>query len=60
MRSLKSREPSGLAVPILLFAFLGRWLDRRWETEPWLLLAGCVLGMVVGFYHFFKVVLRKP
>lgn len=51
---------AGLAVPVALFALAGHWLDRRWGTEPWLLLAGSVLGIVVGFYNFFKVVLRKP
>ncbi|MGE3537246.1 MAG: AtpZ/AtpI family protein [Candidatus Tectimicrobiota bacterium] len=40
-------------------AFGGYWLDARWGTAPWLLLAGALLGIVVGFYHFFSVVLRK-
>lgn len=40
-------------------ALAGYWLDRRWGTSPWLLLVGALLGIVVGFYHFFSVVLRK-
>jgi len=40
--------------------WLGLWADKRWETSPWLVLAGALLGMVAGFYHFFSVVLRKP
>jgi ATP synthase protein I len=37
---------------------LGYWLDKKFQTEPWLLLAGSVLGIVSSFYHFFKVVLH--
>ena len=40
-------------------AWLGYWADQRWGTAPWLLLVGAVLGIAVGFYHFFAVVLRK-
>ena len=38
---------------------LGWWLDKELGTKPWLLLAGSLLGMTSGFYHFFKVVLRR-
>ena len=38
---------------------LGWWLDEKYGTKPWLLLAGCLLGIVLGFYQFFKMVLRK-
>ena len=37
----------------------GYWLDSRLGTQPWLLLVGALLGITVGFYHFFSVVLRK-
>jgi len=37
----------------------GYWLDSRLGTTPWLFLAGALLGITVGFYHFFSVVLRK-
>jgi len=48
----------GLVFVVFLVSgvLLGRWLDERWGTEPWLLLAGSLLGMAAGFYHFFKVV----
>ncbi len=36
--------------------FLGMWLDRKFHTEPWLMLLGIALGMFIGFYNFFKVV----
>jgi hypothetical protein len=37
----------------------GRWLDARFGTEPWLFLLGAFLGILVGFYNFFLIVLRK-
>lgn len=46
-----------LVAPILLGVFAGRWLDGRWGTEPWLLVAGSILGLVLGFYSFLRRVL---
>src|SRR5437763_14590358 len=40
-------------------AWLGYWADQHWNTAPWLLLAGAMLGIVVGSYHFFSVVLPR-
>ena len=39
---------------------LGAWLDRKFQTRPWLLLAGSLLGMAAGFAAFFRVVLPGP
>ena len=33
--------------------------DMYLGTEPWLMVLGALLGMAVGFYNFFLVVLRK-
>jgi F0F1-type ATP synthase assembly protein I len=40
-------------------AWVGYKADAHFGTKPWLLLLGAVFGMVVGFYRFFSVVLRK-
>jgi F0F1-type ATP synthase assembly protein I len=37
----------------------GRWADGQLGTEPWLFLVGALVGIAVGFYNFFLVVLRK-
>ena len=37
----------------------GYWADARLGTEPWLFLLGALLGIAVGFYHFFMTVLRQ-
>jgi F0F1-type ATP synthase assembly protein I len=37
---------------------LGYWIDKKLGTTPWLTLMGTILGFILGFYHFFKVVLN--
>jgi len=39
------------SVTILVFLFLGRWLDQQWGTSPWLLISGAALGLILGFIH---------
>jgi len=46
-------------VAIGLGILLGRWIDSYLHTEPWFFIIGALLGMAVGFYQFFLVVLRK-
>jgi ATP synthase protein I len=56
--ALKYAQISGMLIgPMVAFGAIGFWLDRRYGTKPWLLLAGLILGMVGGFVNFFKLVL---
>lgn len=48
-----------LAGCIVIAALLGHWADEKFDTAPVFLLVGSLFGMASGFYHFFKVVLRK-
>jgi len=43
-----------LLAPLLVGVFGGRWLDRRFGTEPWLLLMGAVLGAVAGMINLVR------
>ncbi len=43
-----------LAVTVVVLFFLGRWLDERLGTSPWLMLAGLLLGIVGGMIKFFR------
>lgn len=36
-----------IAVPLVLFALLGRWADQAWGTSPWGLLSGVLLSIVL-------------
>ena len=33
---------------ICVMAAIGWYLDRRWHTSPWLMVAGCVVGFAGG------------
>lgn len=48
------------AGAILFFLFLGRWLDERLGTEPWLLLTGVLIGAVGGFTSLYHQLVIKP
>ena len=45
-----------LALSVVVFFFLGRWLDQLWGTGPWLMLAGLLIGVAGGFLQFFRAV----
>lgn len=45
-----------LAIPILLGVFGGRYLDDRFGTQPWLMIAGLFLGLAAGVVGVIRVV----
>jgi ATP synthase protein I len=45
-------------APMILGLVAGFYLDRWLGTEPWLLLAGLLLGMGAGFLALYGVILR--
>ena len=44
---------------LLVLGAVGYGVDRWAGTEPWGVLIGLLLGMVVGFYELVKAVSRK-
>ena len=44
-----------LVASILGFLGIGWALDRFFNTEPWLLVGGIVLGTIIGFYQFIRI-----
>ncbi|HTR82767.1 MAG TPA: AtpZ/AtpI family protein [Bacteroidota bacterium] len=41
-----------LALSIIVFFFLGKWLDGKFDTSPWMMLGGLILGGVGGMIKF--------
>jgi len=39
--------------------FVGRWLDGKFETYPWLTLVLVLMGTVAGFVEVFRLLMRK-
>ncbi|MDB5085688.1 MAG: hypothetical protein JWN30_2574 [Bacilli bacterium] len=35
--------------------YLGKWLDAKWGTTPWLLLTGMLLGLTVGIIGIVQI-----
>ncbi|MCA8971428.1 MAG: AtpZ/AtpI family protein [Planctomycetes bacterium] len=44
------------AVVALLGAGAGYWLDGRFGTTPWLVIAGTLFGAVFGFIHLVETI----
>ena len=44
---------------IVLFGGVGYLVDRWGGTAPWFLLAGLLLGLVVGFYGLARTIWRQ-
>jgi F0F1-type ATP synthase assembly protein I len=42
------------ALSILVFVYAGNWLDRRFGTAPWILLAALFLGAGGSFYSMYR------
>ena len=52
-----------LAGAVALMFFLGRWLDQRWGTAPWMMLLGTAFGLGAGLFSFVRTAIaigRKP
>ncbi len=59
MRSIAPYLTMGiqLAIPVVLFFFLGKWLDNKYNTSPWLMFSGLILGAVGGMIKFIQSVM---
>ena len=45
---------------ILLFLYLGKWLDAKFGTAPYLLILGTFVGAAGGFYSMYRKLTRPP
>lgn len=48
------------AASILLFLFVGMWLDGKLGTAPWLLIVGVFVGGSAGFYSMYRRLVIEP
>lgn len=37
-----------IAIPVVAFSLLGKYLDQRWQTDPWLLVFGFVFSLIIS------------
>lgn len=45
-----------LVMAVIVMLGIGWALDRWLGTTPWMLVGGIVLGSVVGFYQFIRII----
>ncbi len=48
-----------LAISVVVGVMLGRWLDARWATTPWLTIGGMLLGSGAGFWNLIRLLKWK-
>lgn len=44
-----------LAATVVGGLLFGNWLDKKFETLPWLTIAGLVIGSIGGFYNLIRI-----
>lgn len=49
-----ARLSSWIAIPVLIGVFLGKWLDKKYDTEPWLFLATVGLSFIISMIGLVK------
>ena len=51
----------GLLAFVLIFTFLGWYIDAYNKSSPIGVLSGLAIGLILGFYHLLKTVrIQKP
>lgn len=43
-----------IAIPIVIFALAGRYLDKKLGTAPWLLLLGILVSIAISSWAVYK------
>lgn len=58
LRNMSTASAVGIVivVSVVIGFLLGRWLDRIFGTDPWLLLVFTILGVAAGFIEMYRMV----
>lgn len=43
-----------IAIPLVIFALAGRFLDKKFDTSPWLLLGGILISIFISSFGVYK------
>lgn len=47
-----------IIIPILTALFLGKWLDNKWGTDPWIFLTLTILAFLVSSVNIVLIAIR--
>jgi len=48
-----------IAFPVIIGAFLGKWLDKRYGTEPWLFLGVVGFSFIISMFGLVSNALKE-
>lgn len=43
-----------IAIPVVVLVLLGRWLDGRWETKPWMTIVAFILAAIISGFMVWR------
>lgn len=43
-----------ITIPLVVFALLGRFLDKKLDTSPWLLLIGILVSIFISSFGVYR------
>lgn len=46
-------------ITLVVFAFAGLWLDRKFGSSPWAMIGGVFGGAALGFWEMYRQMIRK-
>jgi len=48
-----------IAIPVIIAVFVGKWLDERYGTEPWLFLLSVGLAFIVSMFSLIREAMKE-
>lgn len=54
-----ARLSGRVAFPVIIGTLIGRWLDRRYGTEPWIMVAGVGISFVISIIGLIKETMKE-
>lgn len=54
-----ARLSAWIGVPVVLAVFLGKWLDQKYNTEPWLFLTTVGVAFILSMFGLIKETLKE-
>jgi hypothetical protein len=56
---LFARLSGWIGVPVILAVFVGKWLDKKYHSEPWLFLLSVGVAFIFSTYGIIRDSLRE-
>lgn len=54
-----ARMSAWIAAPVLLGVLIGRWLDKKYDTEPWMFIGCVAVAFIFSMIGLIKSVIEE-